>query len=352
VIVLAPAGRLLLVALIAAAAWWYPPQNTLRLDLLVGLRWLLMLSLALGFLTVPKKAFALLLTGIARTFIDIRRLFALLNKLWKPLEHGVVVLAALVMTTLTFLSVLHRNFNGRVDGTGLNWLGMAVDPSPGNDAAMQQVIMLWALLVVLIILATERALRSSLALGPRLGAGVGVAISFYTLSRAFVGAVPTNIPGALTMSLGALLYLAFFGAAIAAANRKHLAVDAVRKGVPDHLQPLFAFLGLGLGAIFCGFLTWIGVLQVWSDYSLWAGDSALKVYESVPVPYWTVRIAIPIGLGVAAFRLAGHALDDLWYGVPEEDENAAITSSGVKLDQAGLDAALAEIRSADEEEAA
>jgi hypothetical protein len=85
---------------------------------------------------------------------------------------------------------------------------------------------------------------------------------------------------------------------------------------------------------------------------MWAADHALKVYESVPVPYWTVRLAIPLGLSVAALRLAGHACDDLWFGVPEEDEHAAITSSGVKLDQAALDAALAELQPKDREEEA
>ena len=62
-------------------------------------------------------------------------------------------------------------------------------------------------------------------------------------------------------------------------------------------------------------------------------------------------MAIPIGLAVAALRLAGHACDDLWYGPPEEDENAAIANSGVKLDQEALDEALAQIKAEPKREA-
>ena len=39
-----------------------------------------------------------------------------------------------------------------------------------------------------------------------------------------------------------MLLLKASGAAIAAAERKHLSVDAACKAVPDRLQPLFAFL--------------------------------------------------------------------------------------------------------------
>ncbi len=348
-ILLAPVGRLLLLVIVCAAIWWEPAADTLRAKLLTGSQWLLLLVLVLGFLLVPKKAIEVVFRGIALTFVDVRKLFARLDKPWRQIERGVVVLSAIAMTSLTFLSVLHRNFNGRIGDTGVNWLGVVVDPSPGNESAQVKAILLWVFLTILMVMATERALRARLAFGPRLGLGFVFAAVFYVGCRAFVALLPTNIPGALTMSLGALLYLAFFGAAIAAADRKHLSVDAVRKAVPDRLQPLFAFLGLGFGAVFCGFLASLGAMQVWSDYSLWASDHALKVYESVPVPYWTVRLAIPVGLAVAALRLAGHACDDLWYGPPEEDENAAIANSGVKLDQKALDEALASIESRSEE---
>ncbi len=348
---LLPVGRLCVLVAVCAALWWEPTPKTLRANILIGVQWGLLLALVLGFLLVPKQALQVVLRGIALTFMDIRRVFARLDQPWRQVERAVVVLAAIAMTALTFLSVLHRNFNGRVGESGVNWLGMVVDPSPNNDLAVIKAVMLWLFLSVLIMMATERALRTRIGFGPRLGLGLVYAIVFYALCRVFVVLLPTNIPGALTMSLGALLYLAFFGAAIAAADRKHLSVDAVRKAVPDRLQPLFAFLGLGCGAVFCGFLAWLGALQVWSDYSLWASDHALKVYESVPVPYWTVRLAIPVGLAVAAIRLAGHACDDLWYGPPEDDENAAIANSGVKLDQKALDEALAEIESDRDQEA-
>ena len=348
---LAPFARLLLLVVVCAAIWWEPTTNTLREDLLTIAQWGLLLALVLGFLLVPRKALQVVLRGVALTFLDVRRLFARLDQPWRHVERGVVVLAAVAMTSLTFLSVVHRNFNGRVGDTGVTWLGVVVDPSPDNGAAVAKAVTLWLVLSVLIVMATERSLRGRRPTAVRIGLGVGFSVAFYVFCRVFVALLPTNIPGALTMSLGALLYLAFFGAAIAAAERKHLSVDAVRKAVPDRLQPLFAFLGLGAGALFCGFLAWLGALQVWSDYSLWASDHALKVYESVPVPYWTVRLAIPIGLAVAALRLAGHACDDLWYGPPEEDENAAIANSGVKLDQEALDEALAQIKAEPKREA-
>ena len=349
--VLLPLGRLFVLVAVCAAIWWEPTPNTLRATLLVGVQWGLLLALVLGFLLVPRRALQVVLRGIALTFIDVRGVFAKLDQPWRQVERSVVVLAAIAMTALTFLSVLHRNFNGRIGDSGVNWLGVVVDPSPDNDSAIVKALLLWLLLVVLIMMATERALRTRFGLTTRLSLGLAYAAFFYAFCRVFVSLLPTNIPGALTMSLGALLYLAFFGAAIAAADRKHLSVDAVRKAVPDRLQPLFAFLGLGFGAVFCGFLAWLGALQVWSDYSLWASDHALKVYESVPVPYWTVRLAIPIGLAVAAIRLAGHACDDLWYGPPEDDENAAIANSGVKLDQKALDEALAQIQPERDQEA-
>ena len=98
---------------------------------------------------------------------------------------------------LTFLSVVHRNFNGRVGDTGVTWLGVVVDPSLDNGAAVAKAVTLWLVLSVLIVMATERSLRGRRPTAVRIGLGVGFSVAFYVFCRVFVALLPTNIPGAL-----------------------------------------------------------------------------------------------------------------------------------------------------------
>ena len=195
---LAPFARLLLLVVVCAAIWWEPTTNTLREDLLTIAQWGLLLALVLGFLLVPRKALQVVLRGVALTFLDVRRLFARLDQPWRHVERGVVVLAAVAMTSLTFLSVVHRNFNGRVGDTGVTWLGVVVDPSLDNGAAVAKAVTLWLVLSVLIVMATERSLRGRRPTAVRIGLGVGFSVAFYVFCRVFVALLPTNIPGALT----------------------------------------------------------------------------------------------------------------------------------------------------------
>ena len=100
----ASAARLALLAAIGAAIWWDVPNHTLRATLLTGLQWALILVLALGFLMMPKRTIASVLRGVALTFIDLRSLFRCLDRPWRQIERGIVVIAAVAMTSLTFLT--------------------------------------------------------------------------------------------------------------------------------------------------------------------------------------------------------------------------------------------------------
>jgi TRAP-type C4-dicarboxylate transport system permease small subunit len=313
------------------------------------LRWVILSLLVGGLLVLPKQAARVLATNIIRLFGDLRSVFAGLNRPWRWIERTVVVLAAIGMTVLVFLELWHRNLTGRIGDTGTNWLGLIVHPDPAspNSEAVVPLLMLWAGVGVFMAFAVDRALSRRLGSRPlRMFIGVLGGAAIFGASRWFVTLAPNNVPGAKTLALGCLLYLAFFGAAIAAEERKHIGVDAIRKNVPEALKPLFAFLGGLGGAAFCLFLAWLGALQVSADYSAWAANPAVKIYESVPVPYWTVRIAIPIGLAVAALRFAGQAFDDLWFGPPETED--ALASAGVAVDREALEAA---IRDAEAQEA-
>jgi TRAP-type C4-dicarboxylate transport system permease small subunit len=319
----------------ATVGWWASVQGPLR--------WLILLLVVGGFLILPKQTARVIATGAARVFVDVRAVCSAVNCPWRWVERTVVVLAAIGMTVLVFLELWHRNLTGRIGETGTNWLGLIVHPDPAapNSDAVLPLLMLWAGVALFMVFAVDRGLSRRLDSRPlRMLCGALGAAGLFGLSRWFVAIAPNNIPGAKTLALGCLLYLAFFGASIAAEQRKHIGVDAIRKNVPEGLKPLFAFLGGLGGAAFCLFLAWLGYLQVSADYAAWTENPAVKIYESVPVPYWTVRIAIPIGLAVAALRFAGQALDDLWFGPPDTED--ALASAGVAVDREALEAAIRE----------
>ncbi|GEM_PF-7090605 len=380
-------GRLLILVLVLAA--WYAPDA--YGELRGVLRWVVAGGVVLGLLTMPRQTVTRVLTWVARVVADLRRFFRSFDRPWQRLEVGVIVLAATAMTLVTFLSVLHRNVTKLVGDTGVNRLGEVMNPSASSylcveslasdsktktallDAlseggshpqlsaltdcmqaqvasGQQSVLVLWFILSLLLIFATERATVSQWKSLPlRLGMGVVIAAGFYGFCHGFVRFFPSDIPGALQIASGLLFYLAFFGAAVASREGRHITVDAVRKSVPERMQPLFGFGAHVGGAIACFFLAWLGGIQTWTDYIEWAENPALKIYPSIPIPYWTVQLAIPVGLGVAGLRMFAIGLDNLWDGVEEDEDDPYLAAAGIDVDQSELEAVLAEREAAEAE---
>ncbi|MBM66211.1 MAG: hypothetical protein CMH55_08265 [Myxococcales bacterium] len=378
----------LAILVMVAVAWWAPEGWA---ELRGALRWIVAGGIVLGLLTMPRQTITRVLTWVARVVGDLRRFFRAFDRPWQRLEVGMIVIAATAMTLVTFLSVLHRNVTKLVGDTGVNRLGEVMNPSASsylcaeavatdgkdrsalldalseggshpelgalNDcmqaqvaSGQQTVIILWLVMSLLLIFATERAMVTQWkSLAMRLAAGLVIAAGFYGFCHGFVWAFPSDIPGALQIASGMLFYLAFFGAAVAAREGRHITVDAVRKSVPDRMQPLFGFGAHVGGAAACFFLAWLGGMQTWTDYIEWAENPALKIYPSIPIPYWTVQLAIPVGLGVAGLRMLAIGLDNLWDGVEAEEDDPYLAAAGIDVDQSELEALLAEREEAEAE---
>lgn len=105
------------------------------------------------------------------------------------------------------------------------------------------------------------------------------------------------------VSLVLLLWMAFLGASMATHDRKHLAVDAVRKLIPPHRERAFnaasGFLAATVTAAFLYLATSYLLKRIGEDP------------EPGKIPDWIKVLSIPVSLGIMTLRFAGYAIADL-----------------------------------------
>ena len=370
-------GRLLVLVLVLAA--WYAPDA--YGELRGVLQWVVAGGVVLGLLTMPRQTVTRVLTWVARVVADLRRFFRAFERPWQRLEVGVIVLAAKAMTLVTFLSVLHRNVTKLVGDTGVNRLGEVMNPSASSylcveslasdsktktallDAlseggshpqlsaltdcmqaqvasGQQSVLVLWVILSLLLIFATERATVSQWKSLPlRLGMGVVIAAGFYGFCHGFVRFFPSISPERYKSLRDCCSILAFFGAAVA--FEKVATSPSMRfvNRFPNGCSPSLDLVPtLGGDRLFLSRL--VGRYQTWTDYIEWAENPALKIYPSIPIPYWTVQLAIPVGLGWQG--CACLPSDWITFGMGWKRMRRPLAAAGIDVDQSELEAVLAE----------
>jgi TRAP-type C4-dicarboxylate transport system permease small subunit len=154
--------------------------------------------------------------------------------------------------------------------------------------------------------------------------GLGIGVGFLAFGKMLVVILPSGLIFAQRLALCLMLWVVMLGSSMAAYTRRHIVLQAIRKLIPDHMQRQHAAVGLVVASIFTLFLAIVGWDYAVINFEQWVNaDMKAGKFESIPIPYWAITIAIPVGFGLTLARFVGHAifiLKGVMEPVPTEDE--------------------------------
>jgi len=99
-----------------------------------------------------------------------------------------------------------------------------------------------------------------------------------------------------------VLWIAFFGAAIATRSRAHVKIDAVKNLIPDRWKPLSDTVVSLFSCIVCCVLVYASSKFVYIEYQSQGHSTFLNL------PIWTMEIILPAGYFIIAFRFARNTI--------------------------------------------
>ena len=106
--------------------------------------------------------------------------------------------------------------------------------------------------------------------------------------------LPNGLIFAQRLALALLLWTAMLGCSMATYTRRHIALQAIQKIVPEEKLKAHSALSLVLAAGFASFLTIVGAEYAVTNYVRWASSGGISgTFDSIPIPYWTVTASIP-----------------------------------------------------------
>lgn len=154
--------------------------------------------------------------------------------------------------------------------------------------------------------------------------GLAIGVSFLAFGKILVVMLPNGLIFAQRLALCLMLWVVMLGSSMAAYTRRHIVLQAIRKLIPDHMLRQHAALGLITAAVFTLFLAIVGWDYAVINFKQWVNaDMKAGKFESIPIPYWAITIAIPVGFGLTLARFVGHAffiLKGVMEPVPTEEE--------------------------------
>lgn len=222
-----------------------------------------------------------------QTLYDI---FARINNRVLGVEKIIIVASLVGMSVLVFTDVLQRTV-ARLQETeyGLYVLG--------------------ALGLGVISLAVHRGLPEERKI--RL---LGIAFAIWTLSLLIIYGImrlfPHGVPSAQKFALGLMMWASFTGASVAAYEKRHLVLGALKGKVDKKLQPFFNFLGGLVSAAFCFYLAYLAYIQLQFEIIDWQSADGVGVFEALPIPLWVVTIVMPLALGMMGMRFFGAGISN------------------------------------------
>lgn len=164
--------------------------------------------------------------------------------------------------------------------------------------------------------------------------GVGVVVAQQALLLLF----PNGLIWSQTLALAFTLWLGMLGAALAARERRHLALDIGSKLWPPAIAPKMAALGHAITGLFCLGLLYLGLRSVGAHYDTWAEtDGAAGSFPvkmdlfglELPIVKWVVFLAVPYGaasIGLRFFLDATRA----WRGLLPTGEDDTLQQLGIE----------------------
>lgn len=128
------------------------------------------------------------------------------------------------------------------------------------------------------------------------------------------------------LALVLILWVGLLGASMATKEGRHIAIDAVKRVIPERYKRGFEILGGMLTVILSLVLAVLAVEYSRGNWVDWVNsDYRAFVFESLEWPYWVATVPIPIGFGLMAARFFGVVL----YGAKQVD---LLTSVGAGPD--------------------
>lgn len=230
----------------------------------------------------------------ATSKVGVREAFARLDGLVFSGERLVVAASLLVMALVVFIDVVWRTAHS-VD-TRSAWtfsLGILALCLVGGFTARWE---------------KGTALK-------RAAAGLA-AFAVMAVACALIYSAPNGFGWSQRLALVLILWVSLLGGSMATKEGRHIAVDAVKRLVPEKLKRGFevaaGLVTVGLSTV----LAILGVMYVRGNWEDWVvSDYRSFVFESLPIPYWAATLPIPIGFGLMAARFLAMTL----YGAKEVD---------------------------------
>lgn len=165
----------------------------------------------------------------------------------------------------------------------------------------------------------------------RAGAGLG-AFAVMAAACGLIYSAPNGFGWSQRLALVLILWVSLLGGSMATKEGRHIAVDAVKRVVPDKLKRGFevtaGLVTVGLSTI----LAILGVMYVRGNWEDWViSDYRSFVFESLPIPYWAATVPIPIGFGLMAARFLAVTI----YGAKEVDLLTSVGAGPEREAEAG-----------------
>lgn len=159
----------------------------------------------------------------------------------------------------------------------------------------------------------------------RIGASVAayatLALATYLIYRA-----PNGFGWSQKLALVLIVWVGLLGASMAAKEGRHIAVDAVKKVIPERFLRGFEVVGGLLTVILCCALAALAAEYAQANWADWiASEKRAFVFESLGWPYWVATVPIPIGFGLMAVRFLGVVI----FGAKQVDLLTSVGAAGM-----------------------
>lgn len=260
-------------------------------------------------------------------------------------ERVLLLVTLSLMTLLVSLDVTQRTFSRPVSKTATLMLAVLSKPSDETRALIVDTIAPWAfnvgsLLFVMLAVHSARSIRaerkkaSRPTVAPSLAIGAGLWLGLGAFIKGLLTLFPSSLPGAQKFSLGFMLWSGMLGASIATRHRRHIVLDTVKKKLDEKMGRVFSLLGGFVTFAFCALFTWLALRQLHEEFVLWRDGDGVGVFDALPIPKWTVTLAIPVTFGTMALRFLGSGVRDFVWGPPV----GGVDAHGVDMEQLAKDA--------------
>ncbi|NOY68014.1 MAG: TRAP transporter small permease [Deltaproteobacteria bacterium] len=125
------------------------------------------------------------------------------------------------------------------------------------------------------------------------------------------------VPGGDTLVRHLVLWVAFFGAAIATRSGSHVKIDALTRAMPEGLRPWSQVATNLFSAVVCSLLVYASWEFIHIEYQS-GGSSGFA-----GLPVWTMEVIFPFGYALMAVRFARLAVVNIVSGFSGAGENSS-----------------------------